>query len=144
MLRKNSYLWIQNLSFMKQNTDTESLTKSELEILRILWELGPATVRMVNDEINKGRDVKYTSTLKLMQIMLEKGILKRDDSQMKHIYSPVEEEQITKKSLLNNFINNFYGGSPSKLVMQLTGKGSSSQKELDEIKQILKDLEEDK
>lgn len=132
------------MNSMKQNTDTESLTKSEVEILRILWELGPATVRMVNDEINKSRDVKYTSTLKLMQIMLEKGILKRDDSQMKHVYSPIEEEQKTKKSLLSNFINNFYGGSASKLVMQLTGKEISDKKELDEIKQILKNLEEEK
>ncbi|MEB2774593.1 BlaI/MecI/CopY family transcriptional regulator [Algoriphagus sp. D3-2-R+10] len=128
---------------MKKNSDTDTLTKSEVEILKLLWLLGPATVRMVNDEINKNRDVKYTSTLKLMQIMLEKGILKRDDSKMKHVYSPVEEEQKTKKSLLNNFINNFYGGSASTLFVQLTGKGISSKKELEEIKEIMKNMEDE-
>ena len=116
-------------------------TKSELEILQVLWDLGPSTVRTVNDEINKERDVKYTSTLKLMQIMVDKNILSRDTSQMKHIYKPVEEEQKLKKNMLNSFVNNFYGGSASKLIMQLTGKGMTSEKELEEIKEILKKLE---
>ena len=69
-------------------------TKSELEILQVLWQHGPATVRFVNDSLNEQkRAVQYTSTLKLMQIMAEKGILKRDESSMKHIYSPALEEQ---------------------------------------------------
>ncbi|MEE1975288.1 BlaI/MecI/CopY family transcriptional regulator [Maribacter cobaltidurans] len=118
-------------------------TKSELEILQVLWKLGPSTVRQVNDEVNKERDVKYTSTLKLMQIMIEKEILERDDSQMKHVYKPIEEEQKTKGHMLNNFVKNFYGGSASKLIMQLTGNKKTSEKELREIKEILTRLEED-
>jgi predicted transcriptional regulator len=73
-------------------------TKSEIEILKVLWEKGPSTVRQVNDKLNEQtRIVQYTSTLKLMQIMQEKGLLKRDDTNMKHIYSPAEPEQKTKK-----------------------------------------------
>lgn len=117
-------------------------TKAELEILHVLWKLGPSTVRQVNDEINKERDVKYTSTLKLMQIMLEKEILERDDSQMRHVYKPIEEEQKTKSHMLNDFVKNFYGGSASKLIMQLTGNKKTSEKELREIKEILTKLEE--
>lgn len=117
-------------------------TKSELEILQVLWKFGPSTVRQVNDEINKERDVRYTSTLKLMQIMLEKEILERDDSQMKHVYKPIEEEQKTKSHMLNDFVKNFYGGSASKLIMQLTGNKKASEKELREIKEILAKLEE--
>jgi predicted transcriptional regulator len=119
-------------------------TKSEIEILQVLWKLGPSTVRQVNDEVNKTRDVKYTSTLKLMQIMLEKKILQRDASKMKHVYSPIEEEQKTKSHMLDSFIKNFFDGSPSKLVMQLMGNNKTSEKELKEIKEILAQLNKDK
>src|SRR5687767_14460418 len=74
-------------------------TKSELEILQVLWEYGPSTVRFVNDQLNaKKRAVQYTGTLKLMQIMAEKGILKRDESNMKHVYKAVLEEQKPRAS----------------------------------------------
>lgn len=117
-------------------------TKSELEILQVLWEKGPLTVRLVNDELLKQKDVNYTTTLKLMQIMADKGILKRDESQMKHIYSVVEEEQQTKAHLLDKFVDTMYKGSAGKLVMQLLGNKKTSQKELQEIKDLLKKLEE--
>lgn len=117
-------------------------TKSELEILQVLWEKGPLTVRLVNDELLKQKDVNYTTTLKLMQIMADKGILKRDESQMKHIYSVVEEEQQTKAHLLDKFVDTMYKGSAGKLVMQLLGNKKTSQEELQEIKHLLKKLEE--
>ncbi|GAA4308447.1 BlaI/MecI/CopY family transcriptional regulator [Mucilaginibacter gynuensis] len=117
-------------------------TKSELEILQVLWEHGPSTVRAVNDELVKQKDVNYTTTLKLMQIMADKGILKRDESQMKHIYSVVQEEQETKSHLLDKFVDSMYKGSASKLVMQLLGNKKTSQAELDEIKDLLKKFEE--
>ena len=117
-------------------------TKSELEILQVLWELGPSTVRAVNDELLKQKEVNYTTTLKLMQIMADKGIVKRDESQMKHIYSVAEEEQKTKAHLLDKFVDSMYKGSASKLVMQLLGNKSTSKQELDEIKELLKKLEE--
>ncbi|MGJ1194249.1 BlaI/MecI/CopY family transcriptional regulator [Sphingobacterium siyangense] len=117
------------------------LTKAELEILRTLWKLGASTVRQVNDEINNERDVNYTSTLKLMQIMHEKGILKRDASQMKHVYSPAEAEDKIKGNLLKNFVNTVYDGSPSKLVMQLMGGKKNSKEDLDAIREMLRKLD---
>lgn len=117
-------------------------TKAELEILQVLWQIGPATVRMVNDELLKLKDVNYTTTLKLMQIMAEKGILKRDETQMKHIYSVAESEEKTKNHLLTKFVDSMYNGSSSKLVMQLLGNKNTSAAELQEIKALLKKLEE--
>ena len=116
-------------------------TRAELEILQVLWEFGPATVRFVNDKLNEQRDVNYTSTLKQMQIMAEKGILKRDESQMKHIYIPVEAEHKTKDQLLNRFVNTLYRGSASKLVMQVLGNSETSKEDLDAIKEMLKKLD---
>jgi BlaI family penicillinase repressor len=119
-------------------------TKSELEILQVLWQHGPSTVRFVNDTLNeKKREVNYTSTLKLMQIMLDKELLKRDDSNMKHVYSPAEEENKTKNFLLGKFVDNMYNGSASKLMMQLLGNKKTSKKEIDAIKEMLKQMEKD-
>ena len=116
-------------------------TKAELEILQVLWELGSSTVRAVNDKLNTQREVNYTSTLKLMQIMVDKNILKRDETHMKHIYSVAEEEQKTKAHLLDKFVESMYKGSVSKLVLELLGNKKTSQQELDEIKDMLKQLE---
>ena len=127
---------------MKDQNKQLDPTKSELEILQVLWELGPSTVRDVNNELLKQKDVNYTTTLKLMQIMADKGILARDESQMKHIYSVAEDEQKTKEHLLDKFVDSMYKGSASKLVMQLLGNKKTSQQELQEIKDLLKKLEE--
>src|SRR4029079_17854925 len=98
---------------MKSKKDTyhskTEPTKSELEILKVLWENGPSTVRQVNDKLNEQtRAVQYTSTLKLMQIMQEKSLLNRDDTNMKHVYSPAEPEQKTKNALLEKFVDSMY------------------------------------
>ncbi|WP_244154722.1 MULTISPECIES: BlaI/MecI/CopY family transcriptional regulator [Pedobacter] len=116
-------------------------TKAELEILQVLWEFGPSTVRFVNDQLNMQREVNYTSTLKQMQILTEKGILKRDESQMKHIYIPVEAEEKTKVQLLDRFVNTLYKGSASQLMMQLLGNEKTSKKEIEEIKRLLDSME---
>ncbi|GAA3957318.1 BlaI/MecI/CopY family transcriptional regulator [Pedobacter ginsengiterrae] len=116
-------------------------TKAELEILQVLWEFGPSTVRFVNDKLNEQREVNYTSTLKQMQILTEKGILKRDESQMKHIYIPVEAESKTKDQLLDRFVNTLYKGSASSLVMQLLGNQKTSKEDIEEIKRLLDKLE---
>ena len=123
----------------KQNgTNLPEPTKSELEILQVLWQNGPSTVRFVNDELNKNkREVQYTSTLKLMQIMAEKGLLKRDESSMKHIYSAAQEEHKTKTFLLERFVDSMYNGSGGKLMMQLLGSKKTSKKELEEIRELL-------
>jgi len=117
-------------------------TKSELEILQVLWEQGPLTVRLVNDKLNENREVNYTSTLKLMQIMTDKGILTRDESQMKHIYHVAEKEQTTKDFLLEKFIDTMYNGSASRLMMQLMGNKKTSKEDLETIKALLNQLEQ--
>ena len=129
---------------MKGKKDNSSLepTKSELEILQVLWKHGPSTVRFVNDHLNeKKREVQYTSTLKLMQIMVEKGILARNDSQMKHVYRPAAEESKTKSFLLNRFVDTMYDGSASSLMMQLLGNKNTSKKELDAIKELIRKMD---
>jgi len=130
---------------MKENKKDSSLrepTRSELEILQVLWQYGPSTVRFVNDELNKQkREVQYTSTLKLMQIMAEKGLLNRNETQMKHVYSAAEEEGKTKDALLERFVNTMYNGSASNLLMQLLGNKKTSKKEIDAIKELIKKLD---
>jgi BlaI family penicillinase repressor len=139
-VRKISYL--RSMKEIKKNIDP---TKSELEILQVLWEFGPSTVRFVNDKLNEQkREVNYTTTLKLMQIMTEKGIVKRDESTMKHVYSPVEEEQKTKGYLLNRFVDSMYNGSTSRLLMQLLGNKKPTKKELEEIRKLIDKLDRDK
>jgi BlaI family penicillinase repressor len=117
-------------------------TKSELEILQVLWQHGPATVRFVNDQLNETkREVQYTTTLKLMQIMAEKGLLNRNESQMKHVYSAAQEESKTKSVLLDRFIDAMYNGSTAKLMMQLLGSRKTSRKEMEQIREMLNKLD---
>jgi len=128
------------MNIKDQNKQLEP-TRSELEILQVLWENGPSTVREVNNELLKQKDVNYTTTLKLMQIMADKGILARDETQMKHIYRVAEDEQKTKEHLLDKFVDSMYKGSASKLVMQLLGNKKTSKEDLDAIKELVKQLE---
>ena len=115
-------------------------TKSELEILQVLWKHGPATVRFVNEKLNeKIRQVQYTTTLKLMQIMVEKNILRRNESQVKHIYEPLLAMELTKKVLLEKFVETVFNGSEAELLMQLLGNSNASKSELDAIRELLKD-----
>jgi BlaI family penicillinase repressor len=129
---------------MKSKADKPEPTKAELEILQVLWENGPCTVRTVNDKLNEEkREVQYSSTLKLMQIMFEKGLVTRDESQMKHVYAAAEEEGKTKAQLLDRFVNTLYNDSPASLMMQLLGQKKTSKKELAAIKEMIKKLDRD-
>lgn len=127
---------------MKEKDKIIEPTKSELEILQVLWQKGPSTVRFVNDQLNEQkREVQYTSTLKLMQIMTEKGLVTRDESQMKHVYSAAVEEKKTKGLLLDRFIASMYNGSAKELMMQLIGNKKASKKELDAIREMLDSIQ---
>lgn len=120
-------------------------TKSELEILKVLWEHGPSTVRFVNDTLNEAtREVQYTSTLKLMQIMVDKGLLHRDESQMKHVYSAAVEETKTKSLLLDRFVNSLFNGSATSLLQQLLGNKKTSKKELEAIRELIDKMDRKK
>ncbi len=117
-------------------------TRSELEILQVIWKHGASTVRFVNEQLNEQkREVQYTSTLKLMQIMVEKGLLKRDESQMKHVYHAAVEESRTKSFLLDRFVENMYNGSAASLMMQLLGNKKTSKAELEAIKKMIDKLD---
>ena len=130
---------------MKKEKENIEPTKSELEILQVLWQYGPSTVRFVNDELNNmKREVNYTSTLKLMQIMTEKGILVRDETNMKHVYAPAHPEEKVKGQLLNRFVDSLYNGSASSLMMQLLGDKKPSKKEIDEIRELLNKMDKRK
>jgi len=115
-------------------------TESELEILQVLWDRGTASVRDVHEELAKIKDVGYTTTLKLMQIMNEKGLVRRDDSFKTHIYQSAVSKEKTQKHLLGKMIDNLFGGSSTELVIQALGNHKASPSELDEIQQLLDDL----
>jgi BlaI family transcriptional regulator, penicillinase repressor len=112
-------------------------TESELEILQILWQNGPSSVRLVNDELSKFREIGYTTTLKLMQIMFEKGLLSRTEEGRYHLYKPEIEEEATQINLLGKFVDATFRGSAMKLVMQALGNHNSSKEELEEIKKLI-------
>lgn len=112
-------------------------TDRELTILQILWDNGPSTVRQVNEAMNKDEDTGYTTTLKLMQIMAEKGLLRRDDSQFKHVYKPAITEEKTQKQLVGDLLEKAFSGSAEKLVMRALSAKKVSNKELERIKKLL-------
>jgi predicted transcriptional regulator len=116
-------------------------TDSELEILKVLWKEGPSSVRKVNEVLSTDKEIGYTTTLKLMQIMHEKGLLDRDTSQRSHIYHALVKEKDTKGSLLNNFMNAAFEGSASQLILQALGNNKMSENELLEIKELIEKLE---
>jgi BlaI family transcriptional regulator, penicillinase repressor len=115
-------------------------TDSELEVLQILWQNGAQTVRFVNDEQNKQREVGYTTTLKIMQIMLDKGILCREIVERSHIYSANVNEQSTQAELLKDFNKNAFRGDTASLVMRALGEGNASVEELAEIKAFIEQI----
>jgi BlaI family penicillinase repressor len=116
-------------------------TESELQILQVLWENGPSTVRFVNEELNKKKRVGYTTTLKIMQIMTEKNLVRRDEANRSHVYSVLIEKEETQNLLLDKFVLNTFGGSAMKLVMQALGNHKTSREELEQIKKLINKLE---
>jgi len=114
-------------------------TESELEILQILWEKKYCTVREVHETLNK-KDAGYTTTLKLMQIMHEKGLVERDTSAKTHIYKALLNQEKTQQQLVNKMIDNVFNGSAARLVMQALGNQTASKEEIDLIKDYLDKL----
>src|SRR5580704_5875469 len=132
---------------MPKKNKTEEIvpTKAELEALKILWKHGPSTVRFVHEILNQEiKNVGYTSTLKMMQVMTEKGMLKRDETNMTHIYYPLLQEQQTMGVMAERFVENMYNGSISSLLVAFMQNKKSSKKELEKMKELLKKMEKDK
>jgi BlaI family transcriptional regulator, penicillinase repressor len=115
-------------------------TESELQILKVLWDKGAATVREVHEILSEQKDAGYTTTLKLMQIMFEKGIVKRDDTNKTHIYRANITRENTQQQIVGKMINSLFGGSSTQLVMQALGNHVPNKKELDEIQKLLDNL----
>ena len=116
-------------------------TPGELEILEILWTLGPSTVRGVYEALLKRRPMGYTGVLKLMQIMAEKGLVDRNEAQRAHVYKPRVPQQETRQTLLDHLVDRAFGGSAAQLVMQAFSSKKVSREELAEIRRILDEFE---
>ena len=119
-------------------------TDVELAILRVLWRLGPSTVREVYLALQSSRDTGYSTALKMMQIMLEKGLLRRDDSQRPQVYTPSQPEEQTQRQMVNDLLQKVFGGSARKLVLRAVESERVSAQELAEIRKLLKQMEGDK
>jgi BlaI family penicillinase repressor len=116
-------------------------TDSELEILAYLWRNGPSTVRQVHEHLAQTKEAGYTTTLKLMQIMHDKDLLSRTEESRSHLYTAQVSEEETQQSLLGRFVETTFRGSAARLVMQALGNHKTSAEELDEIRTLLNNLE---
>ena len=112
-------------------------TDAELAILRVLWERGPSTVRQVHEVLSRERPTAYTTALKLLQIMAEKGLVTRDERERTHVYQPRVSEDQTQRQLVRDLLDRAFGGSSSKLVMQALATKRASAEELGEIRRLL-------
>lgn len=112
-------------------------TDAELAILRVLWELGPSTVRQVHERLGSARGLQYTTTLKLLQIMTEKGLTGRVIEGRSHVYTARQEKEETQRRLVDDLLNRAFGGSASALVMQLLESKPATPSELDEISRMI-------
>ena len=116
-------------------------TDKEVAILAILWNKGPSTVRQVNEEMNKQQRTGYTTTLKFLQIMTEKGLVVRDDSKFQHVYKPAISEERTQKQLVGDLLERAFSGSAEKLVMRALSAKKVTAKELAKIRKMLDEME---
>jgi BlaI family penicillinase repressor len=130
----------------KKDTDKVMMpTKTEMDVLQVLWKHGPSTVRFVHDKLNEQKEiVQYTSTLKLMQLMKEKGMVDRDETNMKHIYTAAVEEDKIKGNLLGRFVDSMFDGSASSLMLALLDNDKTSAEELQKIKELLSKMDKAK
>lgn len=116
-------------------------TDTELDILSVLWQLGPSTVRQVHTELSKNRETGYTTVLKMMQIMTDKGLVTRDESQRSHIYKARQKAESTQKQLVKDLVVRAFGGSTEKLVMQALASKKATSAEIAEIRRMLDELD---
>lgn len=123
------------------NLDLSRPTDAELAILRVLWSCGPSTVRQVHEVLSHGRETGYTTVLKLMQIMTEKGLVDRDESERTHVYRTRFTQEQTQQRLVSDLLEKAFSGSASQLVMRALATRSASADELAQIRSMLDELE---
>ncbi len=120
------------------------ITEAELEILQVLWEKKEATVKEVHEELNEGREAVYTTTLKQMQVMYEKGLLKRDDSRRQHIYFPDVDIKRVQRKFMDKVMKNLFSGSAGELVMNALSNYKTTPEELEQIKTLIEKAKQSK
>ena len=116
-------------------------TKAELEILRVLWQRGPSTVRDVHETLNHSRATGYTTVLKLLQIMADKGLVRRDERTRAHVYAARAAEAQTQRQLVRDLLDRAFDGSATKLVMQALADKKASPEEIARIRRLLDEME---
>ena len=116
-------------------------TDAELAILQVLWEIGTATVRQVHDALSQQRDLGYTTVLKIMQIMAEKRLVARDQSQRSHVYRANRPREQTQAQLVGDLLDKAFGGSAARLVMSALAHKPASREELEQIQRMLDEIE---
>jgi BlaI family penicillinase repressor len=121
----------------KQGTETLRPTDAELDILNVVWRLGPCTVRAAHEELIAVKPWQYSTTLKLMQIMASKGLLERDDSARSHVYRPALRREETQRQLVGRLIDRAFGGSVGSLLIGALDARPASKKELEELRQMI-------
>ncbi len=119
-------------------------TEAELAILRVLWGRGPSTVRVVHEALGGEARTRYTTTLKQLQVMAEKGLVERDESRRSHVYTALLEEAKTEESLVSGFVDRVFGGSVHKMVVHALNSGKVTDEEIAQIKRLLGEREEQK
>jgi BlaI family transcriptional regulator, penicillinase repressor len=120
---------------------SKSPTDAELAILRVLWERGPSTVRDVYEALKRSRDAGYTSVLKVMQIMHDKGLVARDEAKRSHVYRAAVPREHTQRQIVGDLLERVFGGSARALVLQALSARRASPKELAEIRKLLDEFE---
>jgi BlaI family transcriptional regulator, penicillinase repressor len=141
-LRFISSMLRSNPRFIMMKTKIQRPTKAETEILQVLWKLGPSTVRQVYDEL--GKETGYTTILKIMQNMAEKGLVTRDESERTHVYKPAQSAEKTRRHLIRDLIDRAFNGSAMELVVQALSSQKASPGDLQELRKILDQLEKGK
>lgn len=126
-----------------ENQKRPEPTSAELEVLSILWEKQPLPVKDIHKRLAEKKEVGYTTTLKIMQNMTTKGLLKRELRGKSHFYYATDEKETTRQTLLNKFLDTAFAGSASSLVMQLLGNKKTSPEELEEIRRVIEQMEKD-
>ena len=126
---------------MARHSSTQP-TEVELEILRILWEAGPSTVREVHNRLSEEKQTLYSTTVKMLVVMLEKGLVKRDDSVRPQIYQAAAKQKQVQKRMLQNLIQKAYDGSAKNLLLQAISSAKSSKEDLDEIRKLIDEMTE--
>ena len=116
-------------------------TEVEMQILRILWDLGPSPVREIHKRLQAAKGTNYSTTVKMLAVMLQKGLVKRDEKSQPHVYRPALTRAKTGKRLLDDLVEKVYDGSTMALVLQALSSGKATKEELDEIRRILGEME---